>query len=218
MSQMFQRPNDDIAGARGAHRALLSTIGPLTDDVLRQPSLLAGWTVAHTLSHLARNADSYIPMLEASAAGRSVPQYAGGLEQRASDIEAGARRPAAEVVADVHDSCRRLEAAWASMPDDAWAGHGYNSAGREWPCAVLPFHRWREVEVHHADLGLAFSWKDWSSAYVDRELPHAVASLQNRLTDPKARRRLTAWLLGRVDTPGDLVLDEWQARIEYYHR
>lgn len=218
MTTKVGRPDDVIAGATAAHRSLLATIGPLTDSDVKQPSLLTDWTVAHVLTHLARNADSYVRMLEAAARGQSVAQYAEGLEGRAADIEVGSRRPAPELIADVRQSCRRLEAIWDASPPNAWAGHGYNSAGGDWPCAILPFHRWREVEVHHADLGFGFHWADWSDGYIDRELPRALASVPDRLRVPMARRRLTAWLLGRTDTPGELALEGWQDRIEYYHR
>lgn len=218
MSETTGRPDEDIAGATAAHRALLSTISPLTDSDVSQPSLLADWTVAHVLTHLARNADSHVRMLAAASDGRSLAQYAGGLEQRVADIEAGSRRSAAELIGDVRDSCGRLEMMWNSVPERAWTGHGYNSAGHAWRCVVLPFHRWREVEVHHADLGLAFGWADWSDGYVDRELPRALATVPDRLPDPSTRRRLTAWLLGRVNSPGELPLAGWQERIEYYHR
>src|SRR5690606_2838326 len=41
--------------------------------------------------------------------------------------------------------------------------------------------RWRETEVHHADLGLAFGWADWSGTYVDHELDRAIYALAPRL-------------------------------------
>jgi hypothetical protein len=37
------------------------------------------------------------------------------------------------------------------------------------PVNVVPLRRWREVELHHADLGLGFGYADLSSAYVARE-------------------------------------------------
>jgi len=80
----------------------------LTDGDARRPSLLPDWTIAHTLTHIARNADSHVLMLEAASGGEIGAQYPGGMEQRNADIEAGAGRSAAELVADVADSNSRL--------------------------------------------------------------------------------------------------------------
>jgi maleylpyruvate isomerase len=212
------RPDDDVAGAVAAHRRLLDTVKRLTDEDARRPSLLDGWTVGHVLTHLARNADSHARMLEAAAAGQVVPQYAGGLDQRAADIETGHGRDASVLADDVRQSCARLEHTWRTAPPEAWAGYGMNSAGGQWPCAVLPFHRWREVEVHHCDLGLGFSWADWPDSYVQRELPRALAALPERLIEPRARQHLTAWLLGRAEHPVRLEIAGWQDDISYYHR
>ncbi len=43
-----------------ATERLLATAARLTDEDLRAPSLLPGWTRGHVLAHVARNADSYV--------------------------------------------------------------------------------------------------------------------------------------------------------------
>ena len=95
--------------------------------------------------------------------------YPGGRDQRNHDIEAGAGRPAAELAADVTATAAQIEAVWAEMPAQAWAGRGLTIAG-ELAMADLVFIRWREVTVHHADLGLGYSWSDWDTEYVRLEL------------------------------------------------
>ena len=215
---MTDRPDADIVGATAAHARLLGHLAGLDDEVGARPSLLPGWTVGHLLTHLARNADSHVKMLEGAAAGEEVAQYDGGAAAREAAIEAGSGRPAAELVDDVRAACGRLERLWATIPDRAWAGHGVNADGDRRPCVLLPFHRWREVEVHQADLGLAPTWDDWSDEYVSQELPRALATLPGRLVDPAARRRLTAWLLDRTDSPGELVLEGWDVHPEDYGR
>ena len=50
-------------------------------------------------------------MLEAAARGEVAAQYPGGMAQREADIEAGAGRPAAELVADVVATAAGWEAA-----------------------------------------------------------------------------------------------------------
>ncbi len=80
--------------------------------------------------------------------------------------------------------------------------------GRPETVAELPFRRWREVEVHHADLGRPeYTYDDWSDGYVRRELSLVEMSWAARrpmgltvlpaaaLAQPPARR--LAWLFGR---------------------
>ncbi len=210
----------DLVGALSAQQQLLHDLQALTDDEAGRPSLLPDWTVGHVLTHVARNADSHVRMLDAARRGEVTDQYPGGFEQRAADIEAGATRAAAELVEDVRASAFRLRDAWFAMDEMAWQGTGRVVEG-DWPVADLPFRRWREVEVHHADLGLGFSWRGWSKLYVQRELTRVLAHLPERIVDEPVSvdstgidddRRNLAWLLGRADPPaGSPALRPWQA-------
>jgi maleylpyruvate isomerase len=206
-----------VAGATAGHAPLLAALGSLTEEQARRASLLPGWTVGHALTHIARNGDSHTRMLRAALAGEAVTQYARGREQRAEDIESGAARPAAELVEDVATSAATLEAVWAQMTPQAWARHGLNADGELWPCAVMPWHRWREVELHHVDLGLGYTPADWPDAYVARELAISLALLPERLDGP-GQRQLLAWLVGRSAPPSDLELTGWQSRPDHYLR
>ncbi|HVW79418.1 MAG TPA: maleylpyruvate isomerase family mycothiol-dependent enzyme [Mycobacteriales bacterium] len=217
MDDRIAQREEAISGARAAQHRLIDDLSGLTDDQARSASLLPGWSVGHVLTHIARNADAFVRMLSAAIEGRSVTQYEGGTEGRAAGIEAGAARPAAELVADVRDSAARLEGVWAGMTPQAWDGHGYNSSGDEWPCDAMPFHRWREVAIHHVDLGLGYTAADWPDAYVARELAVGLRLLPERLDDAD-RRRLLTWLIGRSDQPTDLSLAAWQARPDRYLR
>jgi maleylpyruvate isomerase len=200
-----------IAGAGAAHARLLETVGALDDATVHRPSLLPGWTVGHVLSHIARNAESHCLMLDALRAGRPAVQYPGGAEQRAADIEAGSDRSAAALVTDVRETTEAVDEAFASLPDALWDEPVSTGAGpaKAWD---LPFRRWRETEVHHADLGLAFTFEDWSSGYVREDLrrremswrassgPFGAGLPEAALRLPPNRR--LAWLLGRLDVPG----------------
>lgn len=203
------------AGCADAHRRLGQELESIDNSILRRASRLPGWTVAHVLTHLARNAESHIRMLGAASEGRSVEQYPGGYAQRASDIEAGAHRSASEICDDVRSTATELEATWALTSPAAWRGHGLTQ-GAEWPCRVLPFHRWREVELHHADLGVGYTHEDWPDGYVDRELSLALKALPERIAGADVRRVL-AWVVGRGDQPASLTLAPWQSRREHYH-
>ncbi len=227
-------PDFGRAAIERSHARLGMTLTALTDDDARRPSLLPGWTVGHVLTHLARNADSLVRMLEGAAQGEIADQYPGGNEQRAGDIEAGAGRPAAGLVDDVMTAATRLEAATEATPEGVWRdGHGRVVSG-VWALAELPFRRRREVEIHHVDLALGYGPADWPDDYVDEELERAVAGVAARLPDgagvdlratdtgrrwvipegspaPAAvemdRRRLLAWLVGRADGP---ALGPWK--------
>jgi maleylpyruvate isomerase len=206
-----------IEGCHSAHARLVTAIGSLTDEQARSASRLPNWTVGHVLTHLARNAESHTRMLRAALAGEAVTQYERGNEQRSDDIAAGAARPAAALVDDVTISAAALEATWAQMTPKAWAGHGVNADGEIWLCAAMPFHRWREVELHHVDLGLGYRPWDWPDAYVHRELAISLAVLPERL-DPSGQRDLLAWLVGRAAQPTELELAPWQSRRDHYLR
>lgn len=185
---------------------------------------------------MARNADGITGIFEAAAEGRVGDQYPGGQEQRNADIAAGAGRSAAELVADVRQSAERLERTWEATPVPAWARGTGRTARGELRLAEIVFRRWREVEVHHADLGIGFTWRDWSIEYVDLELDRQLLALGPRLPDELAlrieaadagevwivepapsapilirapRHELLAWLFGRLPHPDWPELAPW---------
>jgi maleylpyruvate isomerase len=205
-----------MAGVRDSHARLVESIRSLSDFDARGDSLLPGWSVGHVLTHIARNADSHTRMMRAAIAGDAVHQYDGDDAARTAGIEAGAARPAAELIADAATSAAALQAVWDKMTPDAWAGHGINAAEEIWPCRLMPFHRWREVELHRIDLGLGYAATDLPEGYVSRELAVSLAVLPERLAIDD-RQRLLGWLVGRGSQP-DLALEPWQARRDHYLR
>ena len=184
-----------VEGCAAAQAALLEDIRDLSDDVARRPSRLPGWTVGHVLTHIARNADSVVWRLEGAARGELRDQYPGGLEQRRADIDSGAARPAADLVADVRASSAAVARAMAELPEAAWDAPSRTSRGVVEPSRDAVFSRWREVVVHHGDLGLrpVPLPADLVSEWLSRELP----ALANR-ADPSA---LLAWVIGRGGAP-----------------
>jgi maleylpyruvate isomerase len=190
-------PTAWIAGCVDAHRALLADLEGLTDDDGRRPSALPGWSVGHLLTHLARNADSVVRRLDGAARGEVLDQYAGGVAGRAADIEAGAGRPAAELVSDVRSSSAAAERAMFELPPGSWDARSRTSRGVEESSRDVVFSRWREVAVHRGDLGLHSGPVPLPAALVDAWLPTELAGLPPR-TDPAA---LLAWILGRGPAP-----------------
>lgn len=169
----------------------------LDDADFTRLSLLPGWSVSHVLTHVARNAEAMCRRIEGALRSEIVEQYAGGPSGRDAEIERGAQRPPTEIREDVIGWSVGLDELFESSPDDVWGRPVRTVAGGEHPVALLPFRRWREVEVHLVDLGLGVSPADWSSGLVDRALPRLIDGLIHR-TD---QRELMAWLLGRRPAP-----------------
>lgn len=208
-------PDTVIAACTASHRRLEAGIAGLTDHQARQPSLLPGWNIGHLLTHLARNADGQIRMFEGAAREEVATQYVGGAEGRTADIEAGAGRAATELIADVTTSNARLEVTWAETTERAWAGAGL-SLGGELPCALMPYRRLVETELHHIDLGRIgeheYSFADLPNDFVGLEIrrltalwasrqPMGLATLPATALELSAQDRL-AWLVGRIDVAG----------------
>ncbi len=204
--------NEHVAGCAAAHQRLLGSLENLTDADCRAPSMLPNWSRGHVLTHLARNADSHTHLLIAAGNEDIAEQYPGGISARNEAIEIGSDRSAADLAGDVRKSIYALETQWASATPTTWAGEGRNARGAVIAMSDLVFLRWREVEVHHADLGLEFGWQQWSELYVRLELDKQMMNWRSRkpmgLTDlPPAALQLPpvhrlAWLLGRVDVEG----------------
>jgi maleylpyruvate isomerase len=164
---------------------------------MRRASLLPDWTVGHVLTHLARNAEAMVRRVEAAEHSEVVDQYIGGAEGRAAEIDAGASRPAEELINDVRSWSLRLDAIFSSLTDDCWARPVRSVRGVDHALAELPFRRWREVEVHLVDLGIGLGPETWSQELVDLQLPRLIAGLAER----SDHRSLMAWMLGRGSPP-----------------
>ncbi len=193
-------PTDLVDGCAAAHATLLASLADLGDDAARRPSRLPDWSIGHVLTHIARNADSVVWRLEGAAAGELRDQYPGGQEQRRADFEAGAGRPADELVLDVRRTAAAVDRVLADLPDAAWDAPSRTSRGVVENSRDAVLSRWREVVVHHGDLGLGPV--PFPPALIDAWLPRELPRLAER-TDPAD---LLAWVIGRGDPP---VLSPW---------
>lgn len=190
-------PRNEIEGCRQAHIKLRTAIAGLTDDQVASASLLPDWTVGHVLTHLARNADGMSRRIHAALRDEIIEQYIGGADGRAAEIEAGATRSVQEIVADVSSSAEQLDLLFAAMPDDVWDKPVQTVGGGQHAVSMLPFRRWREVEIHLVDLGTGSTPADWPTDLVNTALPRLTATLADRCD----QRALMAWALGRGPAP-----------------
>ena len=195
----------------------LDTVGRLGDDDVRAPSVLPGWSRAHVITHVSRNADALSGVLHAAQAGEVGAMYR-TQEERDADVEAGAARPAKELLEDAVAACGR----WHQAANQLHAPNLENPMSRlpggpTQPVRRVGMMRRTEVEVHHADLGAGYTAADWPQDFVaalmkrrHRELVDAGVALQWRTTDTDEGWRtgdgpevtgtaaaLVWWLLGR---------------------
>lgn len=159
---------------------LLDTVRTLTDGDVLAPSLLPGWSRGHVLTHLARSADGHVNLLAGAREGVERSAYASP-QVREADIEAGARRPLAEQLADLTATHRRFVDAVAAMPAQAWDfALRWGSAGERRPASAVLESRLREVAIHHVDLGAGYTAADWPPPFALRILRSVVPSYEAR--------------------------------------
>ena len=168
-----------------ATQRLLDTARVITEPDLRAPSLLPGWTRAHVLTHLARNADAMRNALAGVRTGQDRPAYASA-EAREDGIEQGAGRRASELAADLADSAMALRTVARQLPDEGWrVPVRMLDTGESFPAAELLTRRLVEVELHHCDLGTGYGPADWPAAFAVMELAEPMRSWrQDRLSHP----------------------------------
>lgn len=161
---------------------LVRTAVELDAAAMREPSRCEGWTRAHVLSHLARNADALTNLLTWASTGVETPMYASA-ESRNADIAAGASRAADEIHEDLRAASRRFSAAVARVPDEAWEREvrmGPGGTGRTIPARRVLWQRLKEVEIHHVDLDAGYSPADWAPWFVSRALAETIRMFARR--------------------------------------
>ena len=178
-----------------ATQRLLDTARIITDADLRAPSLLPGWTRAHVLAHVARNADAMRNVLGGVRTGEDRPGYASA-EAREAGIELDAGRPARELTVDLADSAMALRTVARRLPDEGWqVPVRMLDPGPRFPAAELLTRRLVEVELHHGDLGAGYGPAGWPAAFAAMELGEPMRSWrQDRLSRPEAAHPGTAGL------------------------
>jgi maleylpyruvate isomerase len=201
---------------------VLGTLADLDDAVLREPSLLPGWTRGHVVAHLARNADAIAGVLRGPLLGEVGHMYP-SRQVRDAAIEAGAGRSVAEQVADLLAAEGRLLEVATRLPPASYDDPGSAFPGTAtWPVRRGAALRWAELEIHHADLGVGYGPHDWPAAFVTHllerragELAEDGVRLRWRATDPAVdggsaegpevagpAADLAWWLVGRGDGAG----------------
>lgn len=136
----------------------------LTDDELAEASALPGWSRAHVVAHLARNADALVNLLSWARTGVETPMYP-SRAVRDADIDATAGLSPAALRGDYIAACDRLARAVEAMPADAWTATVRNGQGVDVPASAIPWMRAKEVWVHGVDLGAGLTFADLPAGF-----------------------------------------------------
>jgi maleylpyruvate isomerase len=212
----------DVASAR-----VLATAASISDQQAREPSALPDWSRGHLLTHLARNADGLRNLLVWARTGVVTPQYP-NVQVRNEEIEAGAGRPARELIVDFADSATAFGDEAARLRDADWTAEVRRIRGPAFPAWQTLWWRLSELEIHHVDLDAGYRPADWPADFSRECLHGATANFsgpdspaallrdteggaEHRIGPPDqaptvtitgTTRALLAWLLGRSDGGG----------------
>jgi maleylpyruvate isomerase len=213
--------------------SLTHGVAELTDEQVRAPSALPGWTRGHVLTHVARNADALVNLLTWARTGVEMPMYP-SRQVRDDEIAAGASRAATEQRADLLQSQARFVDAAEQMGEEHWQARvRWGSAGQDAAADLVPWLRLVELEVHHVDLDLGYTPAHWTASFVRRQLARTVEDFRTRTDTPAMALRavdddtehvlgaghgtgpvvsgpqasLLAWLVGRSDGTGLTLLE-----------
>ncbi len=214
----------------------LATCARIDDATYAAASVLPGWSVAHVVSHVASNATGIDRAIKAALAGDPVPWVYETNESRDAEIDARAGWPVDRLRALNEESTHQLTASFAAVTTQWETLLPRVIDGPAWSIADWAGARWREVEIHHTDMGVGYTHHDWDDAFVryltkvavfDRE-PELPLTLRTTEGDidiagggqvvEGSLRDLVWWLIGRgggegVTSSASLPrLGPWQRR------
>ncbi|GAA1818913.1 mycothiol-dependent maleylpyruvate isomerase NagL [Luedemannella flava] len=211
-------------------------VARLDDAAFAAPSLLPGWSRAHVIGHVARNAEGLTRLCEWAATGVETPMYA-SRESRDADIEASAVLRPAALREDLVTTASRLTAALSTLDDTARRATVRGASGLEFPAARIPWLRVREVWLHAVDLAADVSFDDIPAPLVDALIDDVTGSLSKHPDCPPVllvpldrgdtvrfgppgvaptevtgtAAQLVGWVSGRAGAPSptDVILPAW---------
>jgi maleylpyruvate isomerase len=170
-----------------ATQRLLDAARVLPEPDLRAPSLLPGWSRAHVLAHVARNADAMRNLLIGARVGQQRPAYASA-RAREDDIETSAAQAPRDLMNDLADSAMALRTMIRQLPAEAWSFGVQMLDSGPFPAADLLARRLTEVELHHCDLGIGYDAAKWPASFVQAQLPEPMRSQRaERMNYPPQR-------------------------------
>ena len=155
---------------------LMATAAGLNDETVRAASICVGWTRAHVLSHIARNADALGNLASWAITGTPVAMYKSP-QARDADIASGSTRSAQEIYADLQASAARFASAAPGLAGPPESREVEMRAGRIVLGGQLPTLRLMEVVFHHVDLDAGYTFADADAGFVKRAIGNAVTRM-----------------------------------------
>jgi maleylpyruvate isomerase len=173
----------------------LQALTVLDDESVRRPSLLPGWTRAHVVAHLSRNADAFTRVLGQVAAGEPASMYDSNDDRDAGIADTVERLDLAGLVEDALASTARLtEALWACDADPDARYARVPGGDLSFPLHTVGPRRRAEVEIHHSDLGTGYEPSTWPSDF--------SSQLVRQRQDELARASGPSMVLSSTDVGG----------------
>ncbi|MCI2418032.1 maleylpyruvate isomerase family mycothiol-dependent enzyme [Saccharopolyspora sp. K220] len=182
-AQLAHQVTAQLAAIEHASTRLLDAVADLDDFAVRQASLLPGWSRAHVISHLARNADGFGNLLIWARTGIEHLMYASG-DDRDEAIVEGATRSHRLLLEDLTASCDRFAHGVRSLPAAAWTAEVADAVGDVMPAHHVLRLRLLEVWVHLVDLDCGVGFDDIPQQDVEQLLEDAVQQFGGRADVP----------------------------------
>jgi maleylpyruvate isomerase len=170
---------DTLPWLRSGTDFLLGAVDRLTDDDLRLPSALPGWSRAHVVGHVARNAEALGRLVAWARTGVQTPMYASP-EQRNNDIEESAVLSAGRLRDELAGTAAELTKAFGELDDATWRSSVRSAQGRTIPATEVPWMRVREVWLHTVDLGAGAHMAEVPAGVLDALMVDVCGTLSGR--------------------------------------
>lgn len=176
--------DEQIEALHTSDQSALRTVDSLADDQWAGPSALPGWTRAHVVAHLALNGEGFGRALEGVLGEKPEPVYDSD-EIRDADIAELADQKPSEIRERYFAATQRLRDLFSDLHDQHWeATVSRLPDGPIWPVPQLVTTRQLEVEIHHADLDVAYSARDWPADFTVRLLDLVTSNHAAAATSP----------------------------------
>lgn len=184
----------------------------LSDEELRGPSLLPGWTRGHLVGHVAANAQGMSRLVNWGCTGVEQPMFA-SRDARNQEIEDLSRLNIEELIKLHQQGVHALNQAWdeaEAIGDQAWDYRVKNAHGVEMPMRRTLWMRSREVWVHTTDINNGAHFEQ----IPDIMLRGIMAEI---LKDWRAHERGRNLVLIEDDTHAAFVVDEAETQVQEVH-
>lgn len=133
-----------------------------SDDDIREPSALPGWSRAQVFAHLRGVSSALARQLAYAKRQEVIEMYDGGADGRNADIAKYAAQQKPQLLAELESSLASLAGAIDALTD---ADLDTKTAFRDGTVADVVKAAWRELVIHQADLLIGVSSSDWTAEF-----------------------------------------------------